>query len=348
MAYVEILTSHGLSETQWNNDIFSEYLGMVWWKNLMGTSSDAVIQVLEDLNKQPGDTIKVGLRGQMAGGSVTGNSKAKDNEGSVTFYYDSVVVDNVRTVIKIEDIPMSKKRVGFNLLQQAKEALTDKHRMNMEDRITTQLNDVTDGYRRGRYLYGAADSNYNATYATALQNIDNTADQLTTSMIDIAKRKALIPVNADAKIRPTKIKNGKNYEEWFVFVGHPYCMRDLLNNDAAFRNENLLLPPRQGTESFMFTGSSFKGNWRGVMVYEYDRLSLISSTIQVAHNFLLGAQAAAVAYAQRAKFGEEFDDLGHDVSYELHEIVGEEKLVFNRGTEEDQGVVHVFAAAVAD
>ena len=348
MAYVEVLTGHGLSETQWNNDIFQEYLGMVWWKNLMGTSTDSIIQVVEDLNKQPGDTVRIGLRGSMAGGNVTGNSKAKDNEGSVSFYYDSVLVDNQRTIIKIEDIPMSQKRVGFKLLTQAREALTDKHKYTMEDRITAQLNNTDEGNVQGRYLYGAADSNYSATHTTGLATVDNTADQLSTSMIDICKRKALIPVNATAKIRPTRLKNGKNYEEWFVFVAHPYCIRDLINNDAAFRNENLLLPPRQGESSYMFTGSSFKGNWRGVMVYEYDRLSLASSTIQVAHNFFLGAQAAAVAYAQRSKFAEEYDDIGHDVSYELHEIVGEEKLVFSRGTEEDQGVVHCFAAAVAD
>lgn len=348
MAYVEILTGHGLSETQWNNDIFQEYLGMTWWSNFMGTSSDSIIQVLEDLSKQPGDTVRVGLRGQMVGGLVTGNAKAKDNEGSVSFYYESVVIDNVRTVIKIEDIPMSQKRVGFKLLQQAREALTDKHKITFEDAITTQLNDDAEGRVRGRYLYGAADSNWNATHTTALTAVDNTNDQFSTSMIDIAKRKALIPVNATAKVRPTKIKNGKSYEEWFVVAAHPYCVRDLINTDAAFRNENLLLPPRTGESSFMFTGTSFKGNWRGCALYEYDRLSLVSSTIQVGHNFLLGAQAAAVAYGQRSKFGEEESDIGHDVSYELHEIRGIEKCVFSRATEEDQGVVHVFAAAVAD
>jgi hypothetical protein len=84
------------------------------------------------------------------------------------------------------------------------------------------------------------------------------------------------------------------------------------------------------------------------MVYENERLPLISSTVQCTENLLLGAQAAAVCWGQRSKFNEEEADFGHDVSYELHEIRGIEKLVFNRSTEEDHGVVHVFSAAVAD
>jgi hypothetical protein len=349
MAYTEILTSHGLSQTQWDNDIFKEYIGQMWWKNWMGTDPSSIVVVKEDLTKKAGDTIRVGLRGLMEGGKVTGNSKAIGNEGRVQYYYDSVTVDNIRYVVKVEDIPMSQQRVGFDLLTDVKSALQEKAQDGTDDDILDALiGDNSTGRVRGRYLYGAADSNWNATHATALTAIDNTSDQLASNMIDVAKRKAKIPTNATAKIRPMKIKNGKNYEEWFLFVAHDYCIRDLVNNDAAFRNENLLLPPRQGEGGFMFTGSNFKGNWRGVLVYENEKIPLISSTIQVAHNLFLGAGAAAIAWGQRSKFGEEYTDIGHDGTWEIHEIRGIEKMVFNRSTEEDNAVVHVFAAAVAD
>jgi len=111
MAYVEILTDNGLTVEQWDSDIFEEYLGQLWWKNLMGTSEDSVIQVLEDLTKSPGDAITVGLMGEMQGGKVTGNSKGKGNEGRVDFFNQRIVVDNIRYLIKIEDIPMTQKRV---------------------------------------------------------------------------------------------------------------------------------------------------------------------------------------------------------------------------------------------
>ena len=350
MAYVEILTDNGLTVEQWDSDIFEEYLGQLWWKNLMGTSEDSVIQVLEDLTKSPGDAITVGLMGEMQGGKVTGNSKGKGNEGRVDFFNQRIVVDNIRYLIKIEDIPMTQKRVGFDVLQKAKRALVTKSRLGLEDDITTALTTIGAERVRGRYLYGAADSNWDSTPATALATIDATNDVLTAAMIDIAKRKATIPVNATAKIRPMMVKVGKNFEEWFVFVGHTYAIRDLVNSDAAFRNAQLLLPPNANRDSVLFTGSSFKGSWNGVLIYEYENLPLYTNTnsVQCAHNLLLGAQAAAVVWGQRSKFGEEEEDLGHDRIYETHEIREESKLIFNRSTTEDNGLVNLLSAAVAD
>ena len=346
--YTEVLTTHGLTAEQWDDQLFKEYTGMLWWKNLMGTSINSTIQVKEDLKKGRGDAITIGVRGTMQGGKVTGNSKGIGNEGKVDFYDQRITIDNVREVIKAEDIPMSEQRVPWDFLQQVREAVEEKARIDLDDEITTQLSVVTTGRVRGRYLYGAVDSNWNATHSTALTNVDNTADQLNTNMLRIAKRKATIPIVADSvKMRPMMVKNGKAYEEWFTAVCHPYSTRDLFDNDAAWKNAQLNVPPRS-EDSVIFSGSSFKGAYDGILIYEYDRIQLVSSTIQVSHNFLLGAQAAAVVWGQRGKFGEEFSDLKHSVSYEIHEIRGVSKIYFTRTNQMDQGLVHIFAAAVAD
>ncbi|MDZ4345294.1 MAG: DUF4043 family protein [Candidatus Binatia bacterium] len=349
MSYVEILTGHDLTEEQWDNQIFSEYIGQLWWKRLMGTGINSIIQVKEDLVKKPGDAITIGLRGRLQGGIVTGNSTGIGNEGSFSYYGQRLTIDNVRVLAKIMDIPMTQKRVGFDVLKDAKEEIEIKSQERLDDEITTAMSVVTTGKVRGRYLYGAADSNWSGTHATDLTNIDNTADQLTTNIIRICKRKATIPVNADGiKMRPMKVENGKNYEEWFTYVAHPYSTRDLFDSDAAWKNAQLNIPPQSNSNSPIFSGSSFKGAYDGVLIYEYDRINLVSSTIQVCHNFLLGAQAAAVVWGQRAKFGEEESDIGHAVSYEIHEIRGVSKLYFTRTNQMDQGIVHSFVAAVAD
>lgn len=348
MAYTEILTDHGLTEEQWDNDIFREYIGQLWWRFIMGTGSNAIIQVKDDLMKSAGDAITIGLRGRMQGGKVTGNAKASGNEGKVDFFSQRVVIDNVRHVIKIEDVPMTQQRVGFDVLLEAKDAVVEKASESTDDDITTEFSTTTNRVR-GRYLYGAADSNWDATHATALANIDNAADQLTSDMIDIAKRKGIITVNATKRIRPMKLMVGKSFEEWFIFVGHTYAIRDLVNNDAAFRNAQLLLPPNANRNSILYSGASFKGSWNGTLIYEYDRIALVSSTIQTAHNLLLGAQALAIAWGQRSRFGEELSDIGHDIAFESHEIRGIEKLEFtDMTTPEDHGIVHTFSAAVAD
>jgi len=350
MAYAEILNSHNLTAEQWDDMLYKEYIGQLNWKKFMGTSTDSIIQVKEDLKKGKGDKITLGIRGQMQGGTVLGNATGIGNEGSVDFYDFAITIDNIRHLVKAQDIPMSEQRVPWDFLQNVREAVEEKAQIYSDDKITTQLSSTTNGRVRSRYLYGAADSNWNATHATGLTNIDNTADQLTTNILRIAKRKALIPgTGADGvKMRPTKVVNGKAYEEWYVAICHPYCTRDLFDNDAAWKNAQLNIPPNSNRESPIFTGSAFKGAYDGILIHEYDRINLVSSTIQVAHNFLLGAQAAAMVWGQRPKFGEEFSDLGHAVSYEIHEISHVNKIYFTRTSEADHGVVHVFAAAVAD
>lgn len=348
MAYTEILESNDLTVEQWDSMLFEEYIGQMWWKNVMGSSGDSIIQVAEDLTTKAGSAINLPMRGLAEGGKVVGNATGIGNEGSTPFYNFRIVVDNVRHLQKVNDIPMTQQRTAFNVLTAVKDALKEKNQLDLDETITSELSDVAVGRVRGRYLYGSTDSNWNATHATALANIDNTDDQLTLEMLNVAKRKARIPSNAEAIIRPMRIKNGKNFEEWYMFVGHDLALRDMIKNDALFQNTHLLLPPQANASSPLFTGSSFKGNFNGILVYEYQRIQLVSSTVQCAHNLFLGAQAGLVAWAQRTKFGEEFTDLKHSVTYETHEIRGVEKVAFNRATVEDNGVIHVFSAAVAD
>jgi N4-gp56 family major capsid protein len=346
MAYTELLTAHGLTEEQWDREIAEEYLGENWWRHLTSSGENAVIQAKEDLTKKSGDAITIGLVSEIIGGIVTGRNKGKGNEGYQEYFDQRFVIDNVRVLVKFEDVPMTQKRVGFDVLQRGKDGLVRKARVRLEEEITNALSDTSTGRVRGRYLYGAADSNWNATHATALTAIDDTADQLSSAMVSKAKRKATIPTNAVAKIRPMTVKNGKNSEEWYILVAHDLAIRDLTDNDATFKNSKLTLTP--GSDSPLLTGSRFKGSWNGVLIYEYDRILLASSTIQVAHNLLLGAQAGVVVWGQHSKFGEQTEDVGHDVIYETHEIRTVGKTVFNRTTPEDHGVVHVFSAAVAD
>jgi len=354
MAYTEILTGAGVTVSQWEQRIAAEYIGQLWMKNIMGPSQDAIIQVKSDLTKMPGDAINFGIRSQMKGGYVSGNAFGLGNEGRVEFYNQRTVIDNVRHLVRFDDVPMSQKRVGWDLLNQGREALVEKARIRLDEDIIAGLSVTSTGRVRGRYLYGAADSNWDPTHVTALGNVDNTADQTTTNAIRICKRKALIPVNATTRIRPMNVKVGMNFEQWFITILHPYCVRDLVDNDAAYRNAQLLLPPNGNRDSSLFTGNSFRGSYDGVLIYEYDRINLVASTIQVAHNLFLGAQAGVVAWGQMPKFNEQEQDLGHTVTYEIHEIRKVDKVVYGRAavdssiTDEDNGVIHYFSAAVAD
>lgn len=353
MSYVEVLHANGLTQTQWEKSIFKEYLQHTRWKLFASTGSDAIIQIKENLMKESGDSITIGLRGRLVGGRVDGAAKGAGNEGTLSFYNQNITVDMYRRLVKMENVAMSNQRVSFDVLVQAKEALEDEVAIDFDDDITDALTVVSTGHVQGRYLYGSLEANYSATHATGLSAVDSTTDMLTTRLIARAKRKALHPLNAAAKIRPVRVKVGKNQEEWFVFMGQTYAIRDLTENDAAWQNKLLNLTPQASmSDSPFFTGSFFKGSHEGVLIYEQDSLPLEvglgAGSIDVAHNLFLGAQAGAVCWAQRSKFAEDDMDVHHDRIYEISEIRGIAKLLFNRTTPEDNGIIHVFTSAVAD
>jgi hypothetical protein len=357
MSFESVLTSHGVTVERWESEIMYEWLRQSFWSRFMGDSENAIIQLKSDLTKAAGDAITFQIASEIQGGTVTGSTKVEGNEGRMDFYSQRVVVDNDNVSVRMDNIPMQQQRVSFDVLRSARTGLTRKRRLRTDDRITNALAVTSSARVRGRYLYGAADSNWNATHATALTNVDNAADQLTLAMIDIAKRKAQIPLNATAKIRPMmSVENdaGKGFQEWFIFVAHPLCTRDLMQNDAKWSQPQLLLPPTANPSSPLYTGSSFKGGYNGVLIYEWEGVPLVSSTIQVAHNMLCGAQAACVAWAQYSKFKEQDYNYGEDMGFKLHEINGVDKMVYDRNSvdgtisNEDNGLIHVFSAAVAD
>jgi N4-gp56 family major capsid protein len=339
-----IETTHGVSAEQWSSEVFSSYLGQNPFFSFMGTSSNSLIQVKEELLKAPGDAITVQLRARLTGSGVTGSTALKGNEENLVFYDQRLLVDTVRHAVILRG-EMSEKRVAFDLRNQAREALVDWAAERLRKDLITTLTDTTVGRDRSRYLYGVTDANWNATHATALLNVDATADKLTTNLISIAKRKAMM--EGTSKVRPFQIKNGDRLDEVFVLFAHPYAVRDLMA-DSAFREVNVNLPTSLG-ESVLVHGQNYKGMWDGVMIFEVPTMPILTDAgaagLEVAHNVLCGAQAAAVVWGKRTNYKEESDDYGHENGFAIDEIRGVKKLVFN-GV--DHGLVNVFTAAQAD
>lgn len=348
MAYTTIETSHGLTQELWEAGLYKEYLGEHPMAALMGTSEDAIIQVKDDLTKKAGDAITIGIMAELSGSGVTGNTRLKGNEEGLTFYDQRMTIDSLRHGVLLQG-KMTQKRVAFDLRNQAKIALKNWLMKKMENDIITALTDRTAGRVRGRYLYGAADSNWSSTHATATATVDGTNDKLTTAVISIAKRKARF--GTDIRMRPMKIRNkGKVVEEKFIMFVHDLAARDL-KGDTAWSNHQRDLVQGGYRNIPLITGSQFMGEWDGVFVYAYDRIPLTldgASSIQIAHNLLLGAQAAAIVWGQRTAWAEDIDDYGYEHGFAVDEIRKIDKLVFSRDTPEDHGVTHVYTAAVAD
>lgn len=359
MSFLTVLTGAGVTNEQFEASINSEYLRQMFWSRFMGTSSNSPIQLKNDLTKKRGDAITINLRSRLKGGKQTGTAKSEGQEGTLEFYAQRITVDNDKITGRLDDVDLTDQRVGFSVVEELREALIEERAQHTEDRITNAMSSTSTGRVQGNYLYGALESNYNATHATALATVDATDDQLSTLTGDICKDKARIPANGKTmKTRPMRANMGVEggVQEWYGFVSHTYSINDMIRNDARWRQPMLMIPPLVNRNNPLFTGSTFKGAYNGVLYYEWEGVELAnnSNSVQTGHSLFFGAQACAYVWAQFGKVTSEDFDYKNDFGLQHKEINGISKILYDinsvdsSATNSDYGIIHAFVSAVGN
>lgn len=360
MASTSISTSHDLRVQQWDAKAFQQYLAKFVMKPYMGTSTESLIQVKDELGKEKGDKLWLPLVSALTGSGTTGTTTLEGNEEAMNFYGFSMELELYRNAVRFLG-SLSSKRTPFDLKDTARPALTSWLAQLQEDQCFTALGSVdgvlyasaTAGQKNtwnsnnsDRVLYGAAVSNYNATHATALGNVDSTNDILNPAQGSLARRRARL---ANPKIRPIKMENG---EEWYVLFAHPRCIRDF-KASSVYQNA-MLYAMERGKDNPLFTAAA--AAYDGVIYVETERVPIYTGvgngSIDVAHNFLCGAQALGMIASGFADRGgamtpmtEKYFDYDEQWGCAIKSMHKIEKIRFNS---KDHGVVSVFSAAVAD
>jgi N4-gp56 family major capsid protein len=353
-------TNAAATVKNWGQEVYQEYLRGNTLSFLMGSTSDAPIQIM-DKSGEKGDTFKYHLRGKIAGG-VFGDGQLTGNEQPLNVFTDEVLVRTVRNAARIDDWYISSENTRLDLAMEARTALTDWLKETIRDDVlyaltgtptsTAQLANSalypvsrTTGRTTTRALYGISASNYNATEATAFGNIDPVNDKMTLEVIRVSRDLATSGTNP---IRPAKFKmlNGAP-SEGFVMLVNPRQARDL-EQDATFRNSRLW--KTQDDNAGLFRGAFYKGTVHGVDVYSIPEVPVLTGvgtgSTDVAQAVLLGAQAATAVYRQRPDFQvRKEDDYGNTWGLGVAEVRGEKRNVFNST---NFSCVHVFTSAVAD
>lgn len=349
----------GLTVQQWDEQFFEEYLQESLFRPYMGTSENSVIQMKDDLAKKAGDSLTFALVNKLAGAGVTGTATLEGNEEDMVSRSFRVYVDKIRHGVRIAE--MEQKRSAIPLRQAAKSVLKvwmqEKTRDDLIDALGS-INGVayasaTASQRNAwmvdnadRVLIGSLNSNYSATHATALANVDNTDDKLTPNIISLMKRIAL---TANPRVRPIMTNGGER--NWVMFCG-PRPFRDLAANSTMTQaNREARL---RGVDNPLFVGSDLL--WDGVIVKQIDDIPTYAagaSSIDISPVYLCGAQALAVAYAKRTTSKTEVFDYGDKDGVAIEEIRGIRKMIFGSGSGDtddtkDHGVVTGWVAAVAD
>lgn len=338
---------------QYEDKFFKEYVRDSLFAPYMGTSENSIIQVNERLGTKAGQTINVPLVTRLTNAGVTGDNTLEGNEEALGNYNHAVNINQVRNGVRVGR--MEQKHTVIDLLMAARSMLKLWMMDNLRDDILQALGSPsTDGVtayasvsetakdswlssNSDRVLFGTLVSNYSGDHSADLANVDSSADVLDFDIIQLAKRRCK---TADRHIRPIKVKGGR---EWYVTFCNSLAYRDLKSDTETLHQNAGVRGP--GNQMFMDGDLTLDG----VICREVPEIAVISgvgaSSIDVAPNYMCGAQAVSVAWGQRSQFATETFDYGNLKGVAVGEIRGVEKLTYNSI---QNGVHTIYAAGDAD
>jgi N4-gp56 family major capsid protein len=253
---------------------------------------------------------------------------------------------------------LSDRRSAFDIRMEAKSSLVTWGAEKIETlmfRAFADINGTTYGAaseaakdswlaaNSDRVLFGAATSNNSSNdHSASLLNVDSSADKMTMDVIGLAR---LMAREANPMIAPIKIEGG---EDFYVMFLDQLCARDL-KASSGWQQAQREAQQRGGSNP-IFTGAL--GVIDGVILKEAPRALRLAgvgaSSIQVAQNYLCGAQAAVLEWGdsgngQQVQVTTESFDYGRKWGCAVSMMLAHGKAVFNS---KQHGIVTVYASAV--
>ena len=334
MANTEYGVNHPLAVKQWARKLFQEALKETYIGRFVGTSSNSLIQRKDDVSKDKGDRITIGLRMQLTGEGVAGDATLEGNEEALTTYHDNVFIDQLRHAVRSAG-KMSEQRVPFSIREEAKDGLKDWWADRMDTAFFNQICGNT----------GQSDTKYTGMQAAIAPSADriiladgthtseaslSTTDVFQLTFLDRALVKAK---TATPLIRPIRYKGG----EYYVAFLHPYQVYNLRTDATAARvtwydAQKARVQGGEMDDNPIFSGAL--GIYNGIVLHESTRIPVAPTNSEVRRAVLCGAQAAALAFGQgsnmdKPQWYEELFDYGNQLGVEAGRIWGLKKMVFN-------------------
>ncbi len=124
MAYTEYGTTHPLSPTIWERELYAEAIQQTYVWSFLGSTNNSLLVRKDDFTTKAGDKMVLGLRAQLTGRGTSGDDTLHGNEESLVTQNDTFTINQLRHAV-ISKGRMSEQRVAFNLRTEAKEGLSD-------------------------------------------------------------------------------------------------------------------------------------------------------------------------------------------------------------------------------
>lgn len=327
MAVTTVQSNNAL--LQFTRDINREFVRQNMFSPFMGTGMNAIIRIRQE-PKKGGEVMNIPLVTKLTGKGV-GRGTLVGNEEKIDNYGMRLWIDWARHAVLTTEA--EKHKDSADVFNEARPMLSDWGRELQRDEIVealmalpsesaptgqgTGLGNRVNGVKweaadatarnafgvanRDRLLFGNAVGNWNSTFATALGNVDTSADKLTYSSLTLLERMA---EQASPAIRPYQLRDG--YESYVLFVG-TNTYRDLFESLATIHKD----AATRGSSNPLFRPGDLQ--YGNVLVRKVPQITSYvtnvwtdlttagNGTSRVEPVYLCGQQAAVFGWGQMAK-----------------------------------------------
>jgi len=291
--------NHPLAVKAWSRKLLREALKQTWFSKFMGTDSNSLIYIKNDLTKGPGDRVRCGLRMLLTGAGVQGDTTLEGEEEALVTHSDDLFIDQLRHAVRSKG-KMSEQRVPFSVREEARAGLQDWWSDRLDTAFLNQLTGNT----------GQTDTRYTGNQATlapttlVLGNSEGTEESLSASTTNSLTLRDFDKAVALAKTRTPMIRPiKKGGDDYYVAFLHPFAVYQLRGQTSTGQWADIEKAKVQGgKDSGIFNGAI--GVYNNVIFHEAVRMPNIvgtpasGTTADFRRSVLCGAQSLLLGFGQ--------------------------------------------------
>jgi N4-gp56 family major capsid protein len=306
----------------WAKDLYAQAEKLTFWHRFEGPEGSSMPLIRrDDLEKSPGDTVKLDIVLALTGAGLTGgtaNGLLDGNEEKLKFRQTSYTVDALRHGVRWEKLGkiLITHDMRSTALMQLRKWLAGK----LDDAVFGEFSGDGQATIPGKNVL----VNAGGTFTKGSASID--ADDVTAG--DTVTLDSIVDIKAYAKtelqVEPIRMEDG---EEVYLFVMHPYA-KAALKKSSDWKQAQREARER-GASNPLFRGAL--GVYDNVIMLEADRVKRAANAgaVQVATNLFLGAQGVARGYAYYPDWTEQYFSYGEEQGIGTFVVKGEKAIVFD-------------------
>lgn len=330
--------NNALAVKLWSKKLSVEALKECYVGKFTGSGSDSVIQVKSETNRTSGDKVTFGLRMQLTGAGIQGDSTLEGQEEALVTYSDSITIDQLRHAVRSGG-RMSDQRVPFSVREEAYSGLKDWWTARYDTWFFNQMagkTGITDTRLTGLVSPILPTATTNHIYCSADHTTDETLDNTDLFELSYIDKAVAVAKTQNPMIRPIRT-NGGEYYVCFIHPGQVLSLRSAASS-AWVDFQKSAMTGGDVKNNPIFTGAL--GMYNGVVLHEStfvpkgQNSTTLAEPANTRRAILCGAQAAVMAFGQKnseSKFTweEELFDYGNQLGVAAGTIAAMKKTVYN-------------------